>query len=103
MDIKNSMDFANVQCVTKRNGVLEPVEFDKITKRINTLIKPDEKDLLNAILVAQKVVPSLYPNITTIELDILAANICADLATVNPLYSNLAGRILVSNLHKNTE
>ena len=38
MDIKNTMDFANVQCVTKRNGVLEPVEFDKITKRINTLI-----------------------------------------------------------------
>jgi ribonucleoside-diphosphate reductase alpha subunit len=103
MDIKNNMDFANVQCVTKRNGVLEPVEFDKITKRINTLIKPNERDLLNAILVAQKVVPSLYPNITTIELDILAANICADLATVNPLYSNLAGRILVSNLHKNTE
>jgi ribonucleoside-diphosphate reductase alpha subunit len=103
MNIKNTMDFANVQCVTKRNGVLEPVEFDKITKRINTLIKPNERDLLNAILVAQKVVPSLYPNITTIELDILAANICADLATVNPLYSNLAGRILVSNLHKNTE
>lgn len=103
MDIKNTMDFANVQCVTKRNGVLEPVEFDKITTRINTLIYPSEKDLLNAILVAQKVVPSLYPNITTIELDILAANICADLTTVNPLYSNLAGRILVSNLHKNTE
>ena len=103
MDIKNTMDFANVQCVTKRNGVLEPVEFDKITRRINTLIDSSEKDLLNAILVAQKVVPSLYPNITTIELDILAANICADLTTVNPLYSNLAGRILVSNLHKNTE
>ena len=103
MDITNTMDFANVQCVTKRNGVLEPVEFDKITTRINTLIYPSEKDLLNAILVAQKVVPSLYPNITTIELDILAANICADLTTVNPLYSNLAGRILVSNLHKNTE
>ena len=103
MDIKNTMDFANVQCVTKRNGELEPVEFDKITKRINTLIYSNERDLLNAILVAQKVVPSLYPNITTIELDILAANICADLATVNPLYSNLAGRILVSNLHKNTE
>ena len=103
MDIKNTMDFANVQCVTKRNGVLEPVEFDKITTRINTLIYSSEKDLLNAILVAQKVVPSLYPNITTIELDILAANICADLTTVNPLYSNLAGRILVSNLHKNTE
>jgi len=103
MDIKNTMDFANVQCVTKRNGVLEPVQFDKITKRINTLIKPNERDLLNAILVAQKVVPSLYPNITTSEVDILAANICADLATVNPLYFNLAGRILVSNLHKNTE
>ena len=103
MDITNTMDFANVQCVTKRNGVLEPVEFDKITTRINKLIYSNEKHLLNAILVAQKVVPSLYPNITTIELDILAANICADLATVNPLYSNLAGRILVSNLHKNTE
>jgi ribonucleoside-diphosphate reductase alpha chain len=74
-----------------------------MTKRCNTLIYPNEKDLLNAILVAQKVVPSLYPNITTIELDILAANIYANLATVNSLYFNLAGIILVSNLHKNTE
>jgi hypothetical protein len=60
MDIKNTMDFANVQCVTKRNGELEPVEFDKITKRINTLIYSNERDLLNAILVAQKVISKYY-------------------------------------------
>jgi ribonucleoside-diphosphate reductase subunit M1 len=102
--------------VTKRNGDKQSVQFDKITERISRLIFPselqrldlsylninDEVKTLDPVLVAQKVVASLYPGITTEELDIESANICMNLSTNNPSYSYLGGRILVSNLHKKT-
>lgn len=39
---------------------------------------------------------------TTVDLDNLAAEICAYMTIVHPDYSKLAARILVSNLHKQT-
>ena len=88
--------------VTKRDGRKESVQFDKITERISRLINQDEKEYLDPVLVAQKVVASLYPGITTEELDIESAEICVNLSTTHPSYSYLGGRILVSNLHKKT-
>jgi ribonucleoside-diphosphate reductase alpha subunit len=88
--------------VTKRDGRKESVQFDKITERISRLINTDEKEYLDPVLVAQKVVASLYPGITTEELDIESAEICVNLSTTHPSYSYLGGRILVSNLHKKT-
>ena len=88
--------------VTKRNGKIEEVQFDKITKRINKLVKPEEKKFIDPILISQKVVGSIFPGITTEELDIESANTCINLCTSHHLYSSLAGRILVSNLHKKT-
>ena len=88
--------------VTKRNGNEEEVQFDKITERISKLIKPDESKYINAILVGQKVVAYIHTGITTEELDIVSADRCINLSTTHPLYSNLGGRILVSNLHKKT-
>jgi ribonucleoside-diphosphate reductase alpha chain len=87
--------------VTKRNGQNESVHFDKITERINKLITLEEK-YLDPVLVAQKVVASLYPGITTEELDIESAEICVNLSTTHPSYASLGGRILISNLHKKT-
>lgn len=88
--------------VTKRNNSQETVQFDKITNRIKKLIKTTELNILDPTLVAQKVVASLYSGITTEELDIESASICMNLITINPLYSYLGARILVSNLHKKT-
>lgn len=102
--------------VTKRDGRKESVHFDKITERINRLINPVELHGLNApymnlaketeyldpVLVAQKVVASLYSGITTEELDIESSEICVNLSTTHPSYSYLGGRILISNLHKKT-
>jgi ribonucleoside-diphosphate reductase alpha subunit len=92
----------NMLFVTKRDGRKESVQFDKITERISRLINTDEKEYLDPVLVAQKVVASLYPGITTEELDIESAEICVNLSTTHPSYSYLGGRILVSNLHKKT-
>lgn len=88
--------------VTKRNGTMEEVQFDKITERISKLIRPEETKFINATLVGQKVVAYIHSGISTEELDIVSADRCINLSTTHPLYSNLGGRILVSNLHKNT-
>ena len=88
--------------VTKRDGITEEVKFDRITERINRLVNDDEKKYIDPILIGQKVVAYLHTGITTEILDIESANICINLCTKHPLYSNLGGRILVSNLHKKT-
>ena len=88
--------------VTKRNGTQEVVKFDNITNRIKKLMDHDENEKINSILITQKVIATIYPGINTIELDLQSAEICVNMSTLHPFYSNLAGRILVSNLHKTT-
>lgn len=50
-----------------------------------------------------RVIEGLYDNVTTSELDNLAAEIAATMTTSHPDYAKLAARISVSNLHKNTK
>merc|ERR1719266_1773559 len=50
-----------------------------------------------------KVIAGLYPGVTTVELDNLAAEIAATMTTKHPDYAVLAARIVVSNLHKETK
>ncbi len=45
----------------------------------------------------------LYPGVTTVELDNLAAEIAATMTTKHPDYAILAARIVVANLHKETK
>jgi ribonucleoside-diphosphate reductase alpha chain len=87
--------------VIKRDGRKESVKFDKITARIEKLgygLNP----LVDPINVAKKVVEGIYDNVTTTELDNLAAETAASLTTIHPDYALLASRIAISNLHKNT-
>lgn len=88
--------------VIKRNGVKEKVMFDKITLRISKLISEDEEKYIDPTMIAMKVINSIYCGISTEELDLESAKICSNMVTVNPIYGRLAGRILVSNLHKKT-
>ncbi|AZI23887.1 ribonucleoside-diphosphate reductase subunit alpha [Pedobacter sp. G11] len=88
--------------VLKRDGRKEPVQFDKITARIQKLCYSLNSDLVDPIDVAKKVIEGLYDGVTTSELDNLAAETAASLTTKHPDYALLASRIAVSNLHKNT-
>jgi ribonucleoside-diphosphate reductase subunit M1 len=88
--------------VIKRNGNHEPVQFDKITARINKL-SYGLHELCEPILVAQKVTSGIYKGVTTSELDELAAETAASMTSKHPDYSILAARISVSNLHKSTK
>ena len=88
--------------VIKRNGKQEAVHFDKITARIHKLIyglSISEKDVIE---ISKKVIQGIYDNVTTTELDNLAAETAAAYTTVHPDFAVLAARIAVSNLHKNT-
>ena len=53
--------------------------------------------------ITLKVISGLYPGVTTVELDNLAAETAATMTTKHPDYAILAARIAVSNLHKETK
>ena len=87
--------------VTKRNGVLEEIAFDKILTRIRKLGQ-EASIHINYQQLVMKVIEQLYDKISTTKIDELAAEQCAALSTLNPDYGILAGRIIVSNHQKNT-
>ena len=88
--------------VTKRNGERENVAFDKILRRIKTI--GTEVDIkINYSSLAMKVIDQLYSGISTTKIDELSAEQCASLASTHQDYNILAGRIIVSNHHKNTK
>ena len=89
--------------VTKRNGLLEPVDLNKITNRIRKLAEYTNSNVIDPILVAQKVCSSLYDTVTTKELDDLSSEISIAMITVHPDYAKLSAYISISNLHKSTE
>jgi ribonucleoside-diphosphate reductase alpha chain len=89
--------------VIKRDGKTESVKFDKITARIQKLCYGLSQEHLIPALVAQKVIEGVYDGVTTIELDNLAAETAASLTTRHPDFAQLASRIAISNLHKNTK
>lgn len=53
--------------------------------------------------ITLKVINGLYPGVTTVELDTLAAETAATMTIDHPDYAILAARIAVSNLHKETK
>ncbi|MFZ9002152.1 MAG: ribonucleoside-diphosphate reductase subunit alpha [Bacteriovoracaceae bacterium] len=88
--------------VYTRSGEKEPVKFDKITERIDALCSGLDLNNVDPVKVTQKVIDGIYDGITTKELDQLAAETAAYMSTQHPDYNVLAGRIAVSNLHKET-
>ncbi|MEJ6680549.1 MAG: ribonucleoside-diphosphate reductase subunit alpha [Flavobacteriales bacterium] len=88
--------------VLKRDGRKETVQFDKITARVKKLCY-GLNVAVDPLKVAMKVIEGVYDSVTTSELDNLAAEIAATNTTTHPDYAQLASRIAVSNLHKNTK
>ena len=87
--------------VTTRNGTKEPVSFDKILTRIQSLATG--LDHVNPDLVAQKVCSQIADGIKTSELDEFAAETCAMMqARHHPNYGKLAARLVIDNHQKNT-
>ena len=88
--------------VTKRNGELEDMSFDKILNRIKKLGK-EANIHVNYTSLAMKVIDQLYDKIETTKIDELTAEQCASLSTQHPDYGVLADRVIVSNHQKNLD
>lgn len=102
--VESTMSFHQKLYVVKRNGLQEPVAFDKITARLQKLVdeRQDIKDV-DVCLVAQKVIRGIFPGVKTTELDTLSAETLACMGTINPDYTRLAAAVAVSNHHKETK
>ena len=104
-NIENTKSFSNEfddeMFVKKRDGEMEVVAFDKILRRIRT-IGTEVGIKINYTSLAMKVIDQLYSGISTTKIDELSAQQCASLASTHPDYNILAGRITISNHHKNT-
>ena len=87
--------------VVKRDGSKVSVKFDEIHIRIERLCE-GLSPLVKADEVAQKVILGLVDGMSTEELDNLAAEISASMATRHQDYGKLAAKIIISNLHKST-
>jgi ribonucleoside-diphosphate reductase alpha chain len=87
--------------VVKRNGKYENIGFDKILKRVKS-IGTECGIKLNYANFVMKVIDQLYDGIPTTKIDELTAEQCASLSIQHPDYNTLAGRIIMSNHHKNT-
>lgn len=96
----------NKMRVEKRDGQYEEVSFDKILTRIKSLSQGSEfKQKLNIdeTVIAQKVIQEIHDGVKTSELDELSSQIAIAMYSKNPDFKTLAGRIVVSNHHKNTK
>ena len=97
--MESNNDNMEVYYVKKRDDSLEEVSFDKILKRLKNLSIGLN---INSTLLTQKLVSQIYNEIPTSKIDELASELCASMATEHIHYLELASRIELSNLHKNT-
>jgi ribonucleoside-diphosphate reductase alpha chain len=88
--------------VTKRNGKLEEVSFDKIFKRFKTLGQEAKIDSIKYSALAMDVINQLYDKIPTTKIDELCAQECIARETTHIDYGLLASRIIITNHHKTT-
>jgi len=96
------MESSNEMRVTKRNGQLQEVAFDKILERVKKL--GQEAGIhINYSSLVMKVIDQLYDKIPAAKIDELAAEQCAALSTNHSDYAILAARIIISNHQKNTD
>ena len=95
--------FEKIKQVIKRTKRVEVFDLKKIITRITKLtIEPTILNNVNVMTIIQDISKHIVDRMTTTELDILASDICAQLATDEAQYGELAKRIVVSNNYKNT-
>lgn len=86
--------------VIKRDGSTEPVKLDKITARIKKQTWDLNVEYVDYMEVVKKTISGLHDGISTTELDNLAAETAAGMASTHPDYSLLSSRIAISRLYK---
>ncbi len=88
--------------VTKRDGTLQDIKFDKILTRVKK-IGQQANVTINFSALVMKIIDQLYDGIPTTKIDELTAQQCATQSSQHPDYGTLASYIIISNHHKNTD
>ncbi len=88
--------------VIKRDGTKQPILFDKITERIRKLAHMEPRLSIDIPRLVIHIINQLHDQISTSKIDELTAQECASQCANHPDFGVLAGRIVISNLHKNT-
>ena len=89
--------------VVNRKGEREDVRFDAIHEKLRSLTEGLDPVWVDPGHVTKLTIEGLYDGVTTRELDQLAAETAASLASQHPDYSRLAARICVDDLHRSTK
>lgn len=91
--------------IVKRNGTTQVLNTNKITYRLRKLCKDRDLGTLRNIdpdEIAVSVCSNVYDGITSSEIDVISARLAYERYTQHEEFGQLAARILVSNMHKNT-
>ena len=89
--------------VVNRKGEREDVRFDAILEKLSSSTDGLDTNWVDAANLTKLTIEGLYDGVTTRELDQLAAETAASLASHHPDYSKLAARICVDDLHRSTK
>jgi len=87
--------------IVKRSGTRQKIMFDKITARVRKLCYGLDK-CVDPTLLTGNIATKVTSGMTTSEIDELTSEVAAHLSSVHPDFGDLASRIEVSNLHKDT-
>jgi len=99
---KSGWDDGPQMYVIKRSGAKEAIAFDKISKRLKKCCKEIQTVEINTTKFALRVIEQLHDNITTQKIDEITADLAASMSSHHYDYNTLAGRIIISNMHKST-
>ena len=83
--------------VTKRNGSIEKLSYDKIITRLKQL-NPHLNIAYSSLVI--KVMDQLYNNIETSKIDELICELCASMGSIHYDYSTLSSILAISNHQK---
>lgn len=89
--------------VVNRKGEREDVRFDAILEKLASLTYGLDEKWIDPAHLTKLTIEGLYDGVSTRELDQLAAETAASLASHHPDYSKLAARICVDDLHRSTK
>ena len=89
--------------VVNRKGEKEDVRFDAILEKLSGLTDGLDPNWIDPAHLTKLTIEGLYDGVSTRELDQLAAETAASLASHHPDYSKLAARICVDDLHRSTK
>ena len=95
-------DSNNNLLIVKRDGQRQELNRSKLFQRLDSLANDLDQRFVKVDALTDSILLGVYPNVTSSEIDILAAETAASMSTQHPDYARLAARIRLTANHKTT-